>query len=288
MRTDFGVFILSHGRPVEVETTIGSLQKAGYSGRWWIVLDDEDTTRDEYAARWGEERLLVFSKDEVALEHDLGDNRDGPRGVIFYARNATERFAQELGLAYYQQLDDDYTSLLHRVPVDGKLTGPWTRHYDDVVDAFIDLLDSSPHVLTVAFAQGGDLMGGMSPSSYFWRQVLRKAMNTFIVRTGRPVRFVGRINEDVNTYAWRGTQGEVFLTITDFAIVQRRTQEQGGGMTGAYLDAGTYVKSFYTVMYAPSCVKISTLGETSVRVHHHIAANNAYPKIVSSSYRRSS
>ena len=31
---------------------------------------------------------------------------------------------------------------------------------------------------------------------------------------------------------------------------------------------GTYVKSFYSVMYAPSCVKISTLGTSNKRIHY--------------------
>lgn len=282
MRDDFAVFILTHGRPDGVAVTIKALVKARYSGRWYLLLDDEDETRGEYERRWGADRVLTFNKDEVAETFDLADN-DGPRGVIIYARNACEQIAADLGLSYYQQLDDDYTYFAHRLNRAGALAYAWTYRLDDVLDAFIDFLDSSG-ALTVAFAQGGDFIGGIWGA--YRTPIKRKAMNTFISRVGHPIRFVGRINEDVNTYVWRGTQGALFLTATDFAINQVNTQEQGGGMTGAYLDSGTYRKSMYTVMLAPSCVQVSTIGELAHRIHHHISWNHCTPKVLAPDFKK--
>ena len=51
--------------------------------------------------------------------------------------------------------------------------------------------------------------------------------------------------------------GEKIFTFTKAAIVQKTTQKNSGGMSDIYLDMGTYLKSFYSVMYSPSCVKIS-------------------------------
>lgn len=282
MRDDFAIFILSHARPELVSVTIDSLAKAQYNGRWYIVLDSEDETAPEYVARWGAERILTFDKDEVAKTFDLADN-GGSRGVIIYARNVVDELAAALGLRYYQQLDDDYNHFAHRFNKDGRLGYVPTLRYDAVIETFIDFLDVSG-ALTVAFAQGGDLLSGIW-GYYRSRPVLRKAMNTFIARVGRPIRFVGRINEDVNTYVWRGGQGELFFTITDFAISQAATQEQTGGMSAAYV-GGTYRKSFYTVMFAPSCVKVSTTGQTTHRIHHRIAWNNAVPKIISGRWHK--
>lgn len=282
MRDDFAIFILSHGRPELVSATISSLIKARYSGRWYIVLDTEDETAPEYTARWGADRILTFDKDEAAKTFDLADN-GGSRGVIVYARNVVDQLAAALGLRYYQQLDDDYKDFAHRLHKGGRLCTVSTLHYDAVIETFIEFLDVSG-ALTVAFAQGGDLLSGIW-GYYRSRPVLRKAMNTFIARVDRPIRFVGRINEDTNTYVWRGGQGELFFTITDFAITQAQTQAQDGGMSGAYL-GGTYRKSFYTVMFAPSCVKVSTTGQTAHRIHHRIAWNNAVPKIVSGRWHK--
>ena len=60
MRDDFCAFILTHGRPDKV-LTYRTLRRAGYTGKIFIVVDDEDKTRDQYMADYGEQ-VLVFSK----------------------------------------------------------------------------------------------------------------------------------------------------------------------------------------------------------------------------------
>jgi hypothetical protein len=51
-------------------------------------------------------------------------------------------------------------------------------------------------------------------------------------------------------------------------------------MTEAYLDSGTYVKSFYTVMVAPSCTSIRIMGPIHKRLHHKINWRTAVPLII--------
>jgi len=69
-------------------------------------------------------------------------------------------------------------------------------------------------------------------------------------------------------------------------ITQLQTQGNTGGMTELYLDAGTYVKSFYTVMYAPSFVVVSMMGAKFKRLHHRITWPDAVPYIVSEEFRK--
>ena len=57
-----------------------------------------------------------------------------------------------------------------------------------------------------------------------------------------------------------------------------------GGMTDIYRSAGTYMKSFYTVMYQPSSVKISTLRGT--RIHHLVQWNRTVPCILAESFKK--
>ena len=40
-RDSFCVFILSHGRPDNV-ITLNTLRREGYTGPWYIVIDNED------------------------------------------------------------------------------------------------------------------------------------------------------------------------------------------------------------------------------------------------------
>ena len=120
----------------------------------------------------------------------------------------------------------------------------------------------------------------------YQRKVMRKAMNTFFCKVDRRFEFVGRINEDVNTYTSLGRVGKVLLTISDMNIQQTQTQKTGGGMTGVYLDNGTYLKSFYSILYCPSGVKISCMGESHKRIHHRVKWNNCTVKILNERYKK--
>ena len=72
---------------------------------------------------------------------------------------------------------------------------------------------------------------------------------------------------------------------------QTQTQANSGGLTEEYLDKGTYVKSFYSVMLCPSFVKIKTVGggghgRINHRIHHKINARYGYPKIINEKYKK--
>jgi hypothetical protein len=96
----------------------------------------------------------------------------------------------------------------------------------------------------------------------------------------KPVQFIGRSNEDVNCYITYQHRGAVFLTLYQLSLNQKITQSNAGGMTELYLDQGTYVKSFYSVMYHPSATKISLMGRYDMRIHHKINWENTAPKII--------
>ena len=56
-------------------------------------------------------------------------------------------------------------------------------------------------------------------------------------------------------------------------------------MSEMYQDQGTYVKSFYSVMYNPSSVKVGLMGAVNKRLHHKVNWNKSVPKIIDSKYR---
>ena len=111
-------------------------------------------------------------------------------------------------------------------------------------------------------------------------------MNSFLVDVDRPFYFMGRINEDVNTYTTLGNRGELLFTICDLSLEQTITQSNKGGMTDIYLDNGTYVKSFYSVISSPQAVKISTMGTTHRRIHHKVEWKYCSPKILNEKYKK--
>lgn len=277
----FAVFILSHGRADRIHT-LKSLERGNYTGDWYIVIDNEDKTADEYYARYGD-RVIMFDKLEQSRKFDTADNFQDRRTIV-YARNACFDIAERLGIEYFLELDDDYTAF-HSRYIDGqKFSHRNINDLDHIFDLMIDFLEDSG-ALTVAFAQGGDFIGGANNGN-FHKGLLRKAMNTFFCKTANRFQFFGRINEDVNTYVRLGSVGKLLLTVCDVSIVQMQTQSNAGGMTDVYLLSGTYLKSFYTVMYCPSCVKVAMMGGGHKRLHHQVEWRYAVPKILSSRWKK--
>ena len=280
MRDDFAAFILTHGRPDNVRT-LRSLELSGYTGRVYLVIDDEDESGAEYRERYGD-RVLTFSKDAVGETFDQYDQSPDRRSIV-WARNACWQLARDVGARYFVQLDDDYTSFLYRRPGtrDGALGyHGWTiRSLDDVLAAMVAFVEETPaHALCMS--QGGDHMGGADSANAARARLLRKAMNSFVLDAERPFPFSGRINEDVNTYVGLGALGYLLLTYSALQLNQLGSQSNAGGMTDLYLESGTYVKSMFTVLVAPSCVEIRSMGRTSRRLHHYVSWRHAVPKIL--------
>lgn len=286
MRDDFAVFILAHGRPDKL-VTVNTLLKGGYTGKYYIILDDGDKTIDEYKQKFGKEHILIFNKAKTLETFDIMDNFQDDKVVVF-ARNVCFDFARELGLTYFAEFEDDYELFAYRYP-----DGNTLRHIDaspdldEIFNITIDFLNDTK-ARTVAFAQAGEMMGGTN--GQVWKKRLkRKAMNTFFFKVGTPeedIKFIGRFNDDVNTYVSLGSRGELFLQFANINLDQTLTQKKTGGNTDAYLQYGTYVKSFYSVMCNPSSVKVAMMGETHRRIHHAVDWEHTVPKIISDKYKK--
>lgn len=282
MRDDFCVLVLTHGRPENLRT-LRTLDHYGYTGKTYLVCDSEDPTLELYQELYGDQ-VLTFDKADYADRFDEGDNFPGRRGVV-YARNASFDIARSVGCRYFIQLDDDYIAWGYRFNQEG-VPGWFTcgkKGLDELFEAMVEFLIATPF-LSVATSQGGDHIGG--PIKWKTIGTKRKAMNTFVCDTERPFTFPGRINEDVNAYCLHQLQGEAFLTFLQVQVNQVATQQQEGGLTEIYLDAGTYVKSFYSLLYTPSCIEVRDMGDRHRRLHHKIDWNACAPKILRESEKK--
>lgn len=283
VRDDFAVLILTHGRADKVVTMKGVLQAGNYTGKWYMVLDNEDDQAERYIKKYGKEHVVIFDKQAVDDWTDTADTFHEHRAIV-YARNQSFTIAKNLGLKYFLMLDDDYTGLHHRYIENGKLRAQKCTQLDRLFEAMIEFLDSTG-ALTVAFCQAGDFIGGAN-GGRFTEKVVRKAMNSFFCRTDRPFQFVGTMNEDVTMYTTLGSRGELIMSITDCAIIQAATQGTKGGMSEAYADGGTFLKSFYSVMSMPSCVKVEMLNSAHKRIHHKINWTCCVPKILNECHKK--
>jgi hypothetical protein len=284
----FVAFIMTHGRADNVKT-VHTLRNAGYTGRIVFLIDNEDSQSQKYIENFGSDDVYIFDKKKQAGITDTCDNF-GKRNNIVFARNASFNIAKELGYTHFAMLEDDYTEFSWNFSQDFKWRkGVHIKNIDKVFDALLDFLDSTP-TLSIAIAQGGDFIGGgearMGQSVGISFGAKRKAMNSFFCRVDRPIEFKGLMNEDVNTYVMYAIRGGLFFTANLARLEQVTTQKSDGGTSELYRSAGTYVKSFYTVMQAPACVKLRLLSTSNPRIHHRIDWTRTTPKILSADYKK--
>ena len=281
---NFAVFILTHGRPDRV-STYKTIKRQGYTGDIYLIVDDEDPTLSQYQDIYGDE-VIVFSKDDVVQYTDDIDLYGGRKSVV-YARNACWGIAKDLGLDYFLQLDDDYQYFAHLFTSDLKPQFDFISNLDGLFNLIFSYLNTATNITCLALAQGGDFIGGVENNSFAKTiGTKRKVMNSFFCSVDRPFHFIGILNDDVNTYVTLGNGGMLFLTLIQVRLQQHETQQQGGGLTDLYLESGTYVKSFYTVMMQPSSVHIYEMGVNHKRLHHKIIAKYTYPLILSEKHKK--
>jgi hypothetical protein len=278
--SDYIVFIISHGRPNDV-VTLNTLRRRGYSGDYRIIVDNEDKTRADYQKKYGD-KVVVFDKLAYANMVDESNNFNDRRTTT-HVRNACFDIAADCGFVKFLVLDDDYTEFAWRT--DEQQNYPKhvvsIKNISSVFSLMFEFLEKSG-LDCVAMAQGGDFIGGgKSISSKFVNgRGARKIMNTFFCMTTRRFWFFSQMNEDVNTYLALGRTGAKFMSVPFVSINQKQTQSTQSGMTDVYLRYGTYVKSFYSVMYAPSCTRVAMLATVNSRIHHAIKWKNAVPQIL--------
>jgi len=286
MRDDLCVFVLSYGRAGNVDT-VGTLERQGYTGDWYIIVDAEDQV-DDYVAEYGEDSVIYLHKDGALPETDRGDNFD-KRETPLYSRNQLWDVADDLGYDYFWVLDDDYTYIQYRFNSDFEYepqTPSDLSSLDNLLDSGIKFI-SRADIDTLCLSQGGDFIGGSEASFADGVQTKRKAMNSFLCQTDRPFEYRGTMNDDVNTYVRAAQYGKLFLTTNIASVEQGSTQQNDGGITDLYKAEGTYVKSFYTILFAPSCTSLTKLaGRSADRIHHNISWRNAVPKIVPESTKK--
>lgn len=301
-QNDFCVLILSHGRPQNV-ITVRTLQRFGYTGDWFILLDDLDPTIEDYKKEFGEEHIIVFNKEWAMSITDSMDNFGYHKSIV-YARQACIPIVKDLGYRYFAEYEDDYDSFRWRMSPEIEYSSkmlsdnPEHRVLDRIFDTMIDYLIETPKLKSICMAQSGDYIGG-GGSRMVQEQSRRKVMNTWIIDTERPFDFYGTMNDDVTAYTTHATRGELFLTTGYVAVNQRQTQSNSSGNTDMYKQFGTYVKSFYSVMSCPSGVKVAVLFNTSARkavgpktnntfrLHHQVDWKYVAPKILKASIKKS-
>lgn len=272
---DFAVFILSHGR-ADTITTYKALRDGGYTGRTYVVIDNEDDQEDLYRQKFGDD-IIQFDKRDYLEKTDLGD-LDTDRRIGVFARNFIQDEAKRLGYKFHLQLDDDVHGFTYRFAQGKVLRALHCSHLDEVFSGMVEYMKETP-ITSLSFALSAYNMGGVDGS--IKEGMTRKTMTTFLMRADDLQYFHMRMNDDITTSLINGMRGKLYYSYLPIEVEVDKTQVKAGGMTDIYQKNGTYRKSFYSVICCPSCVKVSAMGITDYRIHHTISWNNAVPKLLS-------
>ncbi len=277
------LFIMSHGRADRC-FTMAALERHGWTGPTFIIIDDEDAQAGAYRERYGE-RVIQFNKREVAERVDVADNFPGRHSIVF-ARHACYDVARQLGFRYFGQFDDDYNRFQWRFDSQRFYTTKKISDLDAVLAALLDYYKDIP-AASIAIGQGGDFLGGQLNEVYAHAIVLaRKAMNSFLCDVERPIAFAGRLNDDVTAYSDLQRRGELFFSYMGCTLNQHESGQSEGGMSASYQESGWYKKAMYSVIQCPSGVYVRDMGLSGRRIHHRLIWDAVTPRVLHEKWRK--
>lgn len=283
---NFCVFIMTFGRADNNKTykTLMEYDGVSFNQDFYLICSDDDSKLQDYIDKY-KDRVLVFNKKKMIPYLDKADNFENYK-VILYARNICFAFAKKLGYRYFVELDDDYDIFSQRIFYGNEdiskaktLMMKKIKDYDRLFKIHLDFLKSTP-CKTITMAQHGDFIGGVGNNNAI-RGWQRKVMNSFFCDIEDPFLFEGSINEDVNYYSTAGRLGILNFNLFGYSLNQETTQASSGGMTDQYLQGGTYLKSFYSILFNPSSVTVGKISHgENARMHHRVDNNTSYVKII--------
>lgn len=278
MRDDFAVFILTHGRAKQ-QKTLETLSKCGYSGKWFLIIDDEDEQKNIYHERYVQ-HVIEFSKREIEGMFDTMTNAKEYRSVV-YARNAVYDIAKRLGIRFAFTFDDDITDLQFRVVKDNKLKGFKIHHIERLFASMVDYMDSAKLAI-LGFSQAGAYVGGAKSKKY-QEGCQRNLSQAFMVNAENPVFFRGVFNEDLHACLDCAVQGRTALATMLVSITSPERMSNAGGNFDLYKDNSTYQRDFYSKMVYPSVV---SFGEKKQEIKMLIKSSAFAPMILNERYKK--
>jgi len=278
----FAIFILTHGRP-DSQLTLNLLERVGYSGDIYLVLDDQDKTIQKYIDNYGPEKIVVFDKNEFVVRTDTG-NSNPVFGCGVYARNAIEHIAKELGYKVFAQADDDILNFRIRYPRDNKIRSHCIDNvFNDIINEYIEFIQNE-HIAYVGFGNAPTYMGGIE-SFNLNNQNFPYA---FMIRNGNiDVDWKMNFSDDYATPISLNTVGNLCIQVPfvqiDESPVAKVTDKNSGGMVDSYRNQTDVSLAFYMKMLNPNSVSI-TLTDVGVKLARH--GRKLRPKIISGRYKK--
>lgn len=280
---DFAVFIITHGHP-DKQITYDTLRRCGYSGKIYLVVDDTDTTIQQYIDNYGRDSVIVFNKNYY-INSDRFDN--GTNTPIYacaiYARRAVEDIAKSFGLDYFAMADDDIKKIVIRYPVDNALKRVNIVNLDAVLEAHIELLKTQ-HLACIGF---GGVQNYFAGASVFSDDNLSKRIipyQFFLRRTDKTVRWSCWYGEDDVEAYFNTITGNLWFA--SLYVMIEAMPNGTGSMATTYETINSYIMSFAELRYFPGLLRVYKRPKSKASIFGVIRTNgNWFPKILNETYK---
>lgn len=276
------VFICTHGRP-DTQHTLKTLRDSGYTGKIYLVLDDEDETYPYYHHNLGYcDDIWEFNKQFYIDKSDTGTN-ENQRKCILYAKNCCEDLAQNMKLDAFVIADDDILNFRFRYAEDGHLKSQKVLStMDDIMDAYYKaMLDCNMVATGFGFTQfyfsGSDSFSSDNIQKY------RVPYNFVFRNANYKVDWMSWFGEDIITAVYYGRIGQLWtaLPYVQQEIVSLASAD--GGMKDTYDSNSSVRLAMQNVMYLPAELKAY---QYKGKYMASIKRENAFPKLISSSFKK--
>lgn len=284
VREDFAVYVVTNGR-AERQESVKRFRRAGYTGRIFYVVDDEDSQLRRYKEIYGD-NVRVFSKQEYIDRIDWMTNRETRKAAV-YGKCACFDIAKADGIQYFCMIDDDITRILFKDYRRGKLNTYPATSMNEICNRICETLEKAPFEC-IGIAKDGAYIGGANEAvkdGIFWR-----LSQCVFYRTDRPWKFRSIMYEDTMSSLDMPLIGRMSNSITSLSHDVEHNKSLPGGMNETYTDAGDskeYIGNFMLLMAHPDAL-VLTMAKKRGKMQWRFRLNHdsCFPKVLNERWRK--
>ena len=211
MKNNFAYFIASYGKPEKIPT-FEALKKLGAKYPIFIVVGDDDPKLAEYRLNYT--NLIVFNKNSCLEDIDQIGSYAKTHKVCTYSRIAIQTMAESLQIKYVGYLFDDINNFTLRYNNGGKISSVANFNIDDIMDMYIELLESSEDIYIVGPPQSSFYIGVSVKST---EQVTARYGNMFVYDSTKDIGpYKASTIEDMSIVIYNNMVGK--LSICPFGL----------------------------------------------------------------------
>lgn len=279
----YTVFIISHGSP-SVCKTLDVLKSMNFNSEYFIVIDDEDSSIEEYKSNYN--NLLIFEKRKYIEETETIMHPKNSCSAV-YVKNFIEDYCQLNHIKAFIIIDDDMKKLRYRYLENDKLKSCDIININSIFSEYVKYMIES------------DIDGlcfGMH--TMYMNKVLepnrRRFMSNIYFRNGkRKLNWVSQIYDDLNTCVYYSNYGHVYLMLPQIQMefepqyfqIQNMNKNnfKNGGLTDLYNGYDSFKRAFLTTIIQPSSAKPFLHKNVFLM---SLSNDNTFPKIISHNYKK--